>query len=39
MFDVIRIAAFKDNYIWLLRKGTAAVVVDPGDARPVLEVL
>lgn len=39
MFDVIRIPAFKDNYIWLLRKGTAAAVVDPGDARPVLEVL
>jgi len=39
MFDVIRIPAFKDNYIWLLRKGAAAVVVDPGDARPVLELL
>ncbi len=39
MFDIIRIPAFKDNYIWLLRKGASAVVVDPGDARPVLEVL
>lgn len=39
MFDVIRIPAFKDNYIWLLRKGASAAVVDPGDARPVLEVL
>ena len=39
MFDIIRIPAFKDNYIWLLRKGAASVVVDPGDARPVLEVL
>lgn len=39
MFDVIRIPAFKDNYIWLLRKGSSAAVVDPGDARPVLEVL
>ncbi len=39
MFEVIRIPAFKDNYIWLLRKGRSAVVVDPGDARPVLEVL
>jgi hydroxyacylglutathione hydrolase len=39
MFDIIRIQAFKDNYIWLLRKGASAVVVDPGDARPVLEVL
>lgn len=39
MFDIIRIPAFKDNYIWLLRKGASAVVVDPGDARPVLEFL
>lgn len=39
MFDVVRIPAFKDNYIWLLRKGGAAVVVDPGDAGPVLETL
>ncbi len=39
MFDVVRIPAFKDNYIWLLRKGGAAVVVDPGDADPVVEVL
>ena len=39
MFDVIRIPAFKDNYIWLLRKGASALVVDPGDACPVLEVL
>lgn len=39
MFDIIRIQAFKDNYIWLLRKGAAAVVVDPGDAGPVLDVL
>ncbi len=39
MFDVIRIPAFKDNYIWLLRKGASAVVVDPGVADPVLEIL
>ncbi|MFT3850069.1 MAG: hydroxyacylglutathione hydrolase [Propionivibrio sp.] len=39
MFEVIRISAFKDNYIWLLRKGRSAIVVDPGDALPVLEVL
>ena len=39
MFDVIRIPAFKDNYIWLLRKGASAAVVDPGGAAPVLEVL
>jgi len=39
MFDVIRIPAFKDNYIWLLRKGASVVVIDPGDADPVLEML
>lgn len=32
------IAAFEDNYIWLLhRGGPKAVVVDPGDAAPVLD--
>lgn len=31
--------AFSDNYIWLLRRGPSAVVVDPGDAAPVLEAL
>lgn len=39
MFDVIRIPALKDNYIWLLRKDASAVVVDPGDADPVLRFL
>ncbi len=39
MFEVTCIPAFRDNYIWLLRRGAAAVVVDPGDARPVLDVL
>lgn len=36
MLDISFIPAFKDNYIWLLRKGRDAVVVDPGDASPVL---
>ena len=39
MFEIIRIPAFKDNYIWLLRKGASALVVDPGDAAPVIERL
>lgn len=39
MLEVIRLPAFKDNYIWLLRKAAQAVVVDPGDARPVLAAL
>lgn len=34
------IEAFEDNYIWLLhRGGPATVVVDPGDARPVIDAL
>ena len=33
--------AFKDNYIWTLMSsdGVSAGVVDPGDARPVIEFL
>jgi hydroxyacylglutathione hydrolase len=33
------IRAFKDNYIWCLRRDNSAVVVDPGDAGPVLKHL
>lgn len=33
------IAAFSDNYIWLIEDGKAAVVVDPGDAEPVIQTL
>jgi hydroxyacylglutathione hydrolase len=41
MLQIRPIPAFDDNYIWLLVEppGTAAVVVDPGDADPVLETL
>lgn len=39
MFQVMGIPAFRDNYIWLLSEGAQAVVVDPGDAGPVLRVL
>jgi hydroxyacylglutathione hydrolase len=31
--------AFSDNYLWLLNRGRRAVVVDPGDAEPVLKAL
>jgi hydroxyacylglutathione hydrolase len=31
--------AFADNYIWMLHDGTQAVVVDPGDAAPVVQAL
>jgi hydroxyacylglutathione hydrolase len=33
------VRAFKDNYIWCLRRGAHAAVVDPGDAAPVLQHL
>ena len=36
---IIPIPAFRDNYIWLLREGRAAAVVDPGDAAPVMAYL
>ena len=39
MVAIIPIPAFTDNYIWLLRDGRGAVVVDPGDAAPVLAYL
>lgn len=41
MLEITPIYAFSDNFIWLLRKLEAkkAVVVDPGDAKPVLEYL
>lgn len=37
--QIIPIPAFKDNYIWLLHNHHQAVVVDPGDAWPVLAIL
>ncbi len=39
MTSIIPIPAFADNYIWLVRDGARAAVVDPGEARPVLEYL
>ena len=37
--ELIALPAFSDNYIWLLHNGAQALVVDPGDAAPVLEAL
>ena len=37
--EIFGIPAFKDNYIWCLSRGDRAVVVDPGDAAPVLDHL
>ena len=39
MLEVIAVNALKDNYVWTLRNKTHAAVVDPGEARPVLDYL
>ncbi|HZN86694.1 MAG TPA: hydroxyacylglutathione hydrolase [Burkholderiales bacterium] len=39
MIDIVPLQAFKDNYVWTLRNATHAAVVDPGEARPVLDYL
>ncbi|MFZ9260892.1 MAG: hydroxyacylglutathione hydrolase [Limnohabitans sp.] len=36
---LLPVPAFSDNYLWLWQSGTDAVVVDPGDAEPVLKAL
>lgn len=37
--DIIPLPAFRDNYIWLLRHGKHAAVVDPGNADVVEHAL
>ncbi|MDY0272400.1 MAG: hydroxyacylglutathione hydrolase [Advenella sp.] len=36
---ILPISAFNDNYIWIIVQGNNAVVIDPGQAEPVLKVL
>ena len=36
---LIPLPAFDDNYIWMLHDGQRALVVDPGEAQPVLAAL
>lgn len=36
---LLPLPAFQDNYLWLLHDGQKALVVDPGDAQPVLVAL
>jgi hydroxyacylglutathione hydrolase len=36
---LIPLPAFADNYIWMLHDGHRALVVDPGDAQPVMQTL
>lgn len=35
----VPVPGFADNYFWLLHRGGRSVVVDPGDATPVLAAL
>lgn len=37
--NLLPIPAFSDNYIWMLHDSAHALVVDPGDAVPVLAAL
>ena len=37
--QIIPIPAFKDNYIWLVHNGKTGLVIDPGDAQPVISHL
>lgn len=39
MYQVSKINAFRDNYIWALVKNDRCAIVDPGDAEPVKEFL
>lgn len=37
--NLTALPAFADNYIWMLHAAGSAIVVDPGDAQPVLAAL
>ncbi len=39
MLEIVPLPALRDNYVWTLRSARHAAVVDPGEARPVLEYL
>ncbi len=39
MLRVSPVPAFKDNYLWVADDGVSAIVVDPGDATPVIDYL
>lgn len=36
---LVALPAFTDNYIWMIHDGVNALVVDPGEAAPVLQAL
>lgn len=37
--SILTVPAFDDNYLWIVHKGTDAVVVDPGDGKVILQAL
>jgi len=37
--EIVAVSALRDNYIWSVTEGTRCVVVDPGEAAPVLQFL
>jgi len=37
--NILPIKAFKDNYIWLVQEKLNGIIIDPGDAKPVLKTL
>lgn len=39
MLQIITIPSRTDNYIWLIKKAHRAIVIDPGEALPVKQVL
>lgn len=39
MINVFPVRAFKDNYIWIVHDQHSALIIDPGDAAPVLVLL
>lgn len=41
MLSVLTVPAFNDNYIWLIKDSQSqrCIVVDPGDATPVLNII
>jgi len=37
--EIVAVSALRDNYIWVLCEGRHCVVVDPGEASPILALL
>ena len=39
VLSILTVPAFDDNYLWVVHDGVHAVVIDPGDATPILTCL